>query len=35
MKMKNLKSRLRDFLNSEDSCVGVKAPLAISVAAGG
>ena len=35
MKMKNLKSRLRDFLNSEDGCVGVKAPLAIGVAAGG
>lgn len=33
--MKNLKSKIRDFLNSEEGRVGVKAPLALGVAAGG
>ncbi|RKU36187.1 hypothetical protein C6496_14980 [Candidatus Poribacteria bacterium] len=35
MKMKNLKSHISDFLNSEDGRVGVKAPLVVGVAAGG
>ncbi|RKU36184.1 hypothetical protein C6496_14965 [Candidatus Poribacteria bacterium] len=35
MKMENLKSRISDFLNSEDGRVGVKAPLTLGVAAGG
>ncbi len=33
--MKNLKSKIRDFLNSEEGRVGVKTPLALGVAAGG
>jgi len=33
--MKNLKSKIRDFLNSEEGRVGVKSPLALGVAAGG
>jgi hypothetical protein len=33
--MKNLKSNIRDFLNSEDGRVGVKKPLTAGVAAGG
>lgn len=33
--MKNLKSRIRAFLNSEDGRVGVKTPLALGVATGG
>lgn len=33
--MKNLKSKIQDFLNSEDGRVGVKTPLALGVAAGG
>ncbi len=33
--MKNLKSKIRDFLDSEEGRVGVKTPLAIGVAAGG
>ncbi len=33
--MKNLKSKIRDFLASEEGRVGVKTPLAIGVAAGG
>lgn len=33
--MKDLKSRISDFLASEDGRVGVKAPLALGVAAGG
>ena len=33
--MKNLKSKVRDFLNSEEGRVGVKAPLAVGVAASG
>ncbi|MDE0556643.1 MAG: hypothetical protein OXI24_20720 [Candidatus Poribacteria bacterium] len=32
--MKNLKSKIQDFLNSEDGRVGVKAPLTLGVAAG-
>ncbi|MXY99187.1 hypothetical protein F4Y93_00555 [Candidatus Poribacteria bacterium] len=32
--MKNLKSNIRDFLNSEEGRVGVKAPLALGVTAG-
>ncbi|RKU36185.1 hypothetical protein C6496_14970 [Candidatus Poribacteria bacterium] len=35
MKMESLKSRISDFLNSEDGRVGVKAPLALGVATGG
>ncbi len=35
MKMKNLKSRISDFLSLEDGRVGVKSPLAVGVAAGG
>ena len=33
--MKNFKSKIRDFLNSEDGRVGVKTPLALGVATGG
>ncbi|MDE0427611.1 MAG: hypothetical protein OXN25_22380 [Candidatus Poribacteria bacterium] len=33
--MKNLKSKIRDFLDSEEGRVGVKTPLALGVAAGG
>ena len=33
--MKNLKTKIRDFLNSEEGRVGIKAPLALGVAAGG
>lgn len=33
--MKNLKSKVRDFLNSEEGRVGVKSPLVLGVAAGG
>ena len=33
--MKNIKSQIRDFLASEDGRVGVKAPLAVGIAAGG
>ena len=33
--MKNLKSKVRDFLNSEEGRVGVKAPLAVGVATSG
>ena len=33
--MKNLKSKIRDFLASEEGRVGVKTPLALGVAAGG
>ena len=33
--MKSLKSKIRDFLNSEEGAVGVKTPLALGVAAGG
>ena len=33
--MKNLKSKIQDFLNSEEGRVGVKSPLALGVAAGG
>ena len=33
--MKNLKSKIRDFLNSEEGRVGVKTPLALGVATGG
>ena len=32
--MKNLKSKIQDFLNSEDGRVGVKAPLTLGIAAG-
>ena len=32
--MKNLKSKIRDFLASEEGRVGVKTPLALGVAAG-
>ncbi len=33
--MKDLKSKIQDFLNSEEGRVGVKTPLALGVAAGG
>lgn len=33
--MKNLKSKIRDFLNSEEGRVGVKTPLTLGIAAGG
>ncbi|MDE0688560.1 MAG: hypothetical protein OXI61_10370 [Candidatus Poribacteria bacterium] len=33
--MKNLKSKISDFLASEEGRVGVKTPLALGVAAGG
>lgn len=33
--MKNLKSKIRDFLDSEEGRVGVKTPLTLGVAAGG
>lgn len=33
--MKNLKSKIRDFLNSEEGRVGVKTPLALGVTTGG
>jgi len=33
--MKNLKSKIQDFLNSEEGRVGIKSPLALGVAAGG
>ena len=33
--MRNIKSRIQDFLTSEEGRVGVKAPLALGVAAGG
>ena len=33
--MKDLKSKIQDFLNSEEGRVGVKSPLALGVAAGG
>lgn len=33
--MKNLKSKISDFLASEEGRVGLKAPLALGVAAGG
>ncbi len=33
--MKNLKSRISDFLTSEEGRVGVKTPLALGVATGG
>ena len=33
--MKTLKSKVRDFLNSEEGRVGVKSPLALGVATGG
>ena len=33
--MKNLKSKIRDFLNSEEGRVGVKTPLTLGMTAGG
>lgn len=33
--MKNLKSKIQDFLNSEKGRVGIKTPLTLSIATGG
>ena len=33
--MKNLKSKVRDFLNSEEGRVGIKTPLTLGIATGG